>query len=65
MDYKDFAIDSEIEYQLTVTVNGVVAYSSTAYDFAGLESDEHKITQAVSNELDSQYVDKAEVYNEN
>jgi len=60
MDYKTFCEEAEITYTLVVRVNDWKAFKTVTADFEGLESEQHKIINAISEELNNQYVTKAE-----
>ncbi len=60
MDYKTFCEEQDISYSLRVFVNDIEVFTTLTADFEGLESEQHKAIKAISNELESQYYEKAE-----
>ena len=60
MEFKEFGENAEIEYSLTVTVNGEEAIVVSAFGEESLLEELRKVDRAIADTLQSQYEDLPE-----
>lgn len=58
MDFKDFCADSELEYTLTIMINGETEVNITALSEDSLLEDLNKLNMQIHRELELQYADR-------